>query len=131
MRRGPGTADSKQRSTSEVDELRRRLAEAEETLRAIRAGEVDALVVSSVKGEQVFALRGAEQPYRLLLESMNDGALSLLLDGTIAYSNRRFAQMVRTPLEQVIGARIEHFVALDQRGRLGDLLAGGRHGKAQ
>ena len=131
MRRSPGAADSKPRSPSEVEELRRRLAEAEETLRAIRAGEVDALVVSSVKGEQVFALHGAEQPYRLLLESMNDGALSLLPDGTIAYSNRRFAQMVRTPLEQVIAARIEDFVARDQRGRLGDLLAGGRHGKAQ
>jgi len=57
----------------ELDELRRRLREAEETLNAIRDGEVDALVASGPSGEKVFTLEGAEHPYRVLVESMNEG----------------------------------------------------------
>ena len=65
----------------ELEELRQRLQEAEETLDAIRSGEVDALVVSGPSGEKVFTLEGAEHPYRVLVESMNEGAISLSLDG--------------------------------------------------
>ena len=43
----------------EIAVLRARLAEAEETLRAIRAGETDAVVVSGKRGQQVFTLEGA------------------------------------------------------------------------
>jgi len=38
----------------ENQELRRRLEEAEETLRAIREGEVDAVVVTGRRGAQIF-----------------------------------------------------------------------------
>jgi formate hydrogenlyase transcriptional activator len=73
----------------ELEELRQRLQEAEDTLDAIRNGEVDALVVSGPSGEKVFTLEGAEHPYRVLVESMNEGAISLTLDGTILYCNAR------------------------------------------
>jgi PAS domain S-box-containing protein len=89
---------------AEVAELRARLAEAEETLEAIRTGAVDALVVAGPAGDQVFTLQGAETPYRLLIESMNEGAATLGPDGTILYCNARFADMVATPAEQVIGS---------------------------
>ena len=46
---------------AEIDELRLRLQEAEETLEALRSGAVDALVVSSDEGEQVYTLQGADQ----------------------------------------------------------------------
>ena len=62
---------------SEMEELRVRLEEAEDTLRAIGSGEVDAFVVSGPDGEQVFTLKGAEQPYRVLVETMNEGAATL------------------------------------------------------
>ena len=78
------------------EDLRRRLEEAEETLRAIRTGEVDALVVDGADGERVFTLQGADHPYRALIESMQQGAASLGADGTILYCNRRFAEMVET-----------------------------------
>ena len=68
------------------------LQEAEETLDAIRSGEVDALVVAGPEGERVFTLRGAEHPYRVMVESMNEGAISLALDGTILYCNGAFAR---------------------------------------
>ena len=46
----------------ELEELRQRLDEAEETLRAIRSGQVDAVVVSGPETEQIYVLKGAEQP---------------------------------------------------------------------
>jgi PAS domain S-box-containing protein len=88
----------------EIDALQARLAEAEETLRAIYQGEVDALLVATPEGDQVFTLQGAERPYRLLIEAMNEGALTLTPDGTILYCNSRFAEMARQPMEQLIGS---------------------------
>ena len=60
-----------------MEDLRSRLDEAEETLRAIRRGEVDALVVSGPDGEQVFTLKGAERSYRVMIEAMNEGAVTI------------------------------------------------------
>ncbi|NIO00054.1 MAG: hybrid sensor histidine kinase/response regulator, partial [Anaerolineae bacterium] len=73
----------------EIEELRARLEEAEETLRAIRSGEVDAVIVSGPQGEQVYTLKGADHTYRLLIEQMKEGAATLAAEGTILYCNRR------------------------------------------
>ena len=43
---------------AELEGLRTRLAEAEEVLRAIRNGEVDAVVVAGERGEQVYTRAG-------------------------------------------------------------------------
>src|SRR5215470_14706048 len=91
----------------EIDELRLRLQEAEETLRAIRAGEVDALVITGREGERVFTLKGADHPYRVIVEEMNEGAVTLASDGTILHCNRSFAELVKTPLEKVMGSSIQ------------------------
>ena len=99
-----------------VDEnagLRIRLEESEDTLRAIRSGEVDAIVVSGVGGEQVFTLTSAERPYRALIEDMKEGAMTLTSEGVILYANRCFAEMLKTPLEKVIGSTIHAWIAPD------------------
>lgn len=84
--------------------LRARLAEAEETLDAIRNGKVDALVVAGVNGEQIFTLQGADYPYRVLIEGMGEGALILTAGGGVVfYANQRLAEMLKTPLEQLLG----------------------------
>ncbi|HTD66729.1 MAG TPA: hybrid sensor histidine kinase/response regulator, partial [Candidatus Limnocylindria bacterium] len=67
----------------ENEELRRRLEEAEETIAAIRTGAIDALVVEEAGGHRVYTLEGAERPYRLFVEEMQQGAATLHLDGTI------------------------------------------------
>ncbi len=72
---------NKQHFLLENEELRTRLEEAEETLRAIRAGEVDALVVSGPEGDQLYTLKGADYSYRILLETMEEGAATLAGDG--------------------------------------------------
>ncbi|RJQ66395.1 MAG: PAS domain-containing protein [Desulfobacteraceae bacterium] len=94
----------------ELQHLKSRLAEAEYTLRAIRSGEVDALVVETKEGEQVFTLAGAEHPYRLMIEMMNEGSAILAHNGTIFYCNQCFSAMVKTPLEKIIGGSIYQFI---------------------
>src|SRR5690349_6092672 len=89
------------RSARAVDDLRRRLQEAEDTISAIRDGHVEALVVSAPDGERVYTLRGADQPYRLIVEQMREGALTLAADGTILYCNERFAELMAHPAERI------------------------------
>jgi signal transduction histidine kinase len=99
--------ESQQNPSPAIDELRNRLQEAEDTVRAIRAGEIDALVVTGPLGEKVFILRGADHPYRIIVEEMNEGAATLSPEGTILYCNRRFADLLETPLEQIIGSSVQ------------------------
>jgi PAS domain S-box-containing protein len=102
---------TKAKLLSENEELRSRLAEAEETLDAIRQGEVDALVVSGPHGDQVYALQGAEHTYRRLVESINEGALTLTEDGNIIYCNRAFAEILGVTSGMLIGMPFRDLVA--------------------
>ena len=95
---------------AENEDLRLRLEEALDTLRAIRSGEVDALVVSTPQGDQVYTLKGAERTSRLILETLNEGVLTVAEDGTIIYSNSRFVEMLKIPLQKVIGSSIYDFI---------------------
>ena len=106
-----------------VDELRARLAEAEETLRAIRTGEVDALVVSTSEGDRVFTLRGADEPYRIMLEQMSEGAASLSGDRVLLYANHRLAELLAVSISTLVGTPIERFVAAEDRPLLAELFA--------
>src|SRR5436853_3418934 len=81
-------------------ELRQRLDEAESTLAAIRNGEVDALVIG---GKEIYPLAGADHPYRVLVEAMQHGAVTLGPGGAIVYCNDGFARMLGRPLEDLIG----------------------------
>ena len=92
-----------------IAEMRARLLEAEETLDAIRNGDVDALVVGGPAGQQVYTLHNADRPYRVLVEQMQEGAVTLGRDGSILYCNDRFAEMVKENREQLIGAQIGRF----------------------
>lgn len=102
----------------EIDDLRQRLEEAEETLRAIRSGEVDALVIDGPQGEVVYTVTSADYPYRLMIDEMNQGAVSVSPDSIILYSNRNFAGMLgfdgttvsgKSFGELVVGERREQF----------------------
>ena len=66
------------RTSDPQTKLRARLKTAEETLRAIQSGEVDALMVSGRRGEQVVSLKGGEPAYRMLVEAMSEGAATLV-----------------------------------------------------
>jgi PAS domain S-box-containing protein len=118
-----------QRITSEAEglaenrELRARLAEAQQTLEAIRSGGVDALVVSVDGQERIFTLKGADQAYQILIEAMQQGALIVNNGGTILYANRSFASMLKVPLEKVIGSALSIWIAPQSQPVLRSLLS--------
>jgi two-component system, sensor histidine kinase len=109
----------------QVETLRARLAEAEEMLRAIRQGEIDALVVEGADGNQIYTLHSAEEPYRDLVEQMQEGAIVLTRRGEILYSNARFAALVGEPLGSVVASRMDRFVNASDRGEFEGLLSAG------
>ncbi len=111
------------RATRTIRELTRRLHEAEDTINAIRDGHVEALVVRAAGGEEVFTLRSADQPYRLIVEQMREGALTLGADGVILYCNNRFAELVALPPERVVGRLFSDFIAADEAQKLRTLVA--------
>ncbi len=100
-------------SSRAVNELRQRLQEAEDTINAIRDGHVEALVVSGPGGERIYTLRGADQAYRLIVEQMREGALTLSADGTILYCNERFAELMARPAERIAGRSLAEFIDAD------------------
>ena len=114
---------TKAQLAEENDALRQRLEEAEQTLRAIRSGEVDALVVDGPQGERVFSISGAEHVYRVIVETMNEAALTVDADGTILFCNQRFSDLMKTPIEGALGHKLTTFVTESQQWLLRTLLA--------
>lgn len=107
---------------AEINDLRQQLDDAVATLDAIRHGDVDALVVGERGAERVYTLEGAEYPYRVLIEAMQQGAATLSLDGTILFCNRCLATMLQTPQEKVGGSSLERFVSPPERRQLQHML---------
>src|SRR5512146_185455 len=89
---------------AEIERLQFRLQEAE-----------DALVVSGPQGEQVFSIAGAEHIYRVIVETMNEAALTVDPDGTILFCNQRFCDLMKSPIHEVVSRRVTTFVARPQQ----------------
>jgi PAS domain S-box-containing protein len=106
-----------------IADLRAKLREAEETLSAIRFGEVDAVVVNQAGANQVFTLVNADRPYRSLIEQMKEGAVTLSEDGVVLYGNRRLGEILGAPLEQIVGSNIKRFFVGGEAAKFESLLA--------
>jgi len=122
---------SRMKGSGEIESLRRQLAEAEDALRAIREGEVDAVIVSGSKGERIFSLSESESLYRLMVETMSEAGLAVTPEGTILFANNCFARMVQKPLEHITGRSLAQFVGRESRRRLSLLLAKARAGPSE
>lgn len=114
---------TKEQLIIENEELHSRMVEIEEALTAIRNGEVDAIMVSGRKGEQVYSVSSAETPYRTFIEEMSEGAVTLTKEGTILYCNQRFAEIVQSPYESVVGSSLKQFITPDDNPKLDSYLA--------
>ena len=128
---GPPT-ESREALIERLGDLEERLRESEETLDAIRRGEIDALVISGPAGEhRVYTLEGADRPYRTWIEQMQDGAVALSGDGTVLYCNRRVAAMLGVQQERVVGQKLQRFVLPEETAAFARLLAEARHAGAR
>ena len=105
-----------------IEELEARLEESEETLDAIRRGDIDAVVVGSEEQRRVYTLENADRPYRVLIEQIGESAVTLSEDGTVLYCNRRLAELLRTPQERVIGQQLGRYVLASDRADFAQLL---------
>jgi PAS domain S-box-containing protein len=94
-----------------IGDLLSRLWDAEETIRAIYSGEADAVVVNSPSGPRVYTLEGADHPYRVMVEQMHEGTVTLDPNRLILYSNPQFAALIGAASESVAGSDFENFLA--------------------
>ena len=106
---------SHQELEREIEELKQSLEEANDTIEAIRTGQVDAFIVKNENQHQLYTLQTADVSYRLLIERMIEGAVTLDEAGIIVYSNSRFADLLGLPLSQIIGAYFKTFVSGEYR----------------
>ncbi len=111
---------TRQELIEENETLKERLWEADQTIKAIRGGEVDAFVVQESGEEQVYTLKGADVAYRILVESLNEGALILASDDSIFYCNGCFSAMVGVPIQKIIGTHIRSFFIPDSQKLIAD-----------
>jgi two-component system CheB/CheR fusion protein len=116
--------DQLDRLTAELRETRYLLEEANDTIDAIRNGEIDALIMKAEDGHQLYTLRSSDQAYRIFVEQMTTGALTLNHEGLILFSNSRFATMLDLPLHKIIGKLFCNFVTTSERERCQSLIEG-------
>jgi len=96
---------------AEIERLRMRLEEAEAVVEAIRSGIVDAVVVNSTPKESVYTLEGAERPYRMLVEAMEQGVAVLNSEGVVLYCNPCLAELLKRSVQNITGCTIDSFAA--------------------
>lgn len=94
----------------EIESLRQQLDEANAAIEAIRTGQVDAFVVEDNGGPRLYTLKSADQTYRLFIEKMTEGAITLNNEGVILYCNSRFAAMLNIPLANMIGSYFKEYI---------------------
>ncbi|MGB6067741.1 MAG: sigma 54-interacting transcriptional regulator [Desulfomonilaceae bacterium] len=117
--------DNKDDLIAGTEQLKSRLQEVEEVLDAIRRSAVDALVVSGPRGDQVYTLTGADQAYRVLFETMNEGAAILGADGTVLFCNSTLSAMLEAPINAILGGSVLRFVAKEDAPSVAALLKKG------
>ena len=122
MASGKGSRSSQKLPAVSRRELAARLQEAEETLHAIRSGQVDAIVVDGPDGEKVFTLQGADHTYRVFVERMNEGAAVLSSGHIVLHCNRRFARLLGSGIQSVVGSAMRSLVWPDDHAKLDVLL---------
>jgi len=100
-------------------------------IEAIKDGRIDALVVQTAAGNRVLTLQGSDEPYRVLVETMQEGAATIDAEGAILYSNSRFAKILGLPAEESVGASLYAKFAPPEGEKLRDLIREGLHTTAK
>jgi diguanylate cyclase (GGDEF)-like protein/PAS domain S-box-containing protein len=104
---------------AELSDTRVRLSEAEDALRAILDGEVDAVVVeNSSTAARVFSVSSADRPYRIFVENMQEGAATLSSTGIVLFANQRLADLIDYPVMDIVARKMIDFVAESSRADL-------------
>ncbi len=95
---------------AEIVRLRAQLEESQETLRAIRSGEIDAFVVTNNEEPTVMTLGAAEQTYQLIVDQVSHPTAVLNCEGRILQTNALFAALVQREPVELSGVLIQDLV---------------------
>ncbi len=112
--------------SEKIRALEERLCESEQTIQAIRGGEVDAFIVHEPTGEHIYTLKGADLGYRILVESITEGALILSSDDSIYYCNGALGEILGLPIQKIISKKLDSHVVSGERAQLMELIREGR-----
>jgi PAS domain S-box-containing protein len=104
-----------------ISDLENRLAESEQLIEAIKAGEVDAFAVNENNRSEIYTLQSGDYAYRVLIEEIGEGAVNITEDGLIVYTNTCFAELMKLPYEKVIGSPITDFIHPDSKKKFNTL----------
>jgi len=98
---------------TEIEELKAKLSEADQLIRAIKDGEVDAFAIGSDAVPEIYTLQTSDYAYRILIEEIGEGALNVTDDGLIVYTNKTFYELVGLPYQKVIGTNVFEYIHPD------------------
>lgn len=111
---------------AENAELKSQLFEANSIIDAIREGAVDALVVNKDGSPNLYSLESADYTYRLLIEKIGEGAVSISDKGIILYCNDYFSRLINVPSEKIVGTFFNSYIeTVGQFKELQDNLSSG------
>jgi len=86
--------ESREELLLKIENLENRLAESEQLIEAIKAGEVDAFAVNTDAVPEIYTLQSGDYAYRLLIEEFGEGAVNLSEEGLIVYTNTYFFELL-------------------------------------
>ncbi len=113
----------------QIEVLRTRLEETEQTIEAIRNGDIDALIDNKGKSIRIFTIEGAETAYRLMVDTMSEGAMTLDPNGSILYANKRISEMLSIPHQNIISKPIFRFIRPSEHNSIKSLISETVHGR--
>ena len=114
-----------------IEDLENKLAEAEQLIEAIKAGEVDAFAILHNNSHEVYTLQSGDYAYRVLVEKFSEGALNLTEDGLIVYTNTYFCDFLGLPYEKVVGTYIFEYIAEGSKEFFKNLFSSARKNNAK
>src|SRR5580698_10269293 len=101
--KGP-PGESRPEDGAELAEVRAELRELQQTIEAIRTGQVDSLLIGPPGQEQVHLT--ADRSYRLIVEAMNEGAATVSTSWVILAANPRLGSMTGRDAAELIGTPV-------------------------
>ncbi len=93
-----------------IEDLESRLAESEQLIEAIKAGEVDAFALNTNNVPEIYTLQSGDYAYRILIEEFGEGAVNLTEDALIVYTNTYFFELLQVKYQNVIGRPVYDFI---------------------
>ncbi len=114
-----------------IESLESRLADSEQLIDAIKAGEVDAFAVNKNNQPEIYTLQSGDYAYRVLIEEIGEGAVNTTEDGLIVYTNSSFIELLGLPYEKVIGKFISEFIHEESKEKFEQLFKESLSGRSK